>query len=127
MRWRSAAARRSPQPSRARPRRRLRPTTRSIASAPTRCCASRCCRASCPISTRTLPPGPGPASPSTWPTTSPSCSTSSRSEEHTSELQSHSDLVCRLLLEKQKKKCYNLSHINRQHKHTHIKHDIILV
>src|SRR5438034_11711728 len=29
---------------------------------------------------------------------------SSRSEEHTSELQSHSDLVCRLLLEKKKKK-----------------------
>src|SRR5476649_3022738 len=29
-----------------------------------------------------------------------------RSEEHTSELQSHSDLVCRLLLEKKKnKKC----------------------
>src|SRR5438034_10652330 len=27
----------------------------------------------------------------------------SRSEEHTSELQSHSDLVCRLLLEKKKK------------------------
>src|SRR5437588_7736590 len=27
-----------------------------------------------------------------------------RSEEHTSELQSHSDLVCRLLLEKKKKK-----------------------
>src|SRR5438132_8357336 len=33
------------------------------------------------------------------------CSTiSRRSEEHTSELQSHSDLVCRLLLEKKKKK-----------------------
>src|SRR5437588_7307047 len=32
-----------------------------------------------------------------------------RSEEHTSELQSHSDLVCRLLLEKKKK--YNeISH-----------------
>src|SRR2546421_830820 len=31
-------------------------------------------------------------------------SVSSRSEEHTSELQSRSDLVCRLLLEK-KKKC----------------------
>src|SRR5260221_10072249 len=32
-----------------------------------------------------------------WPRpTSPRC----RSEEHTSELQSHSDLVCRLLLEK---------------------------
>src|SRR5438034_8301859 len=30
----------------------------------------------------------------------PSCT---RSEEHTSELQSHSDLVCRLLLEKKKK------------------------
>src|SRR5438132_4504731 len=38
--------------------------------------------------------------------TSASCVTSSarlRSEEHTSELQSHSDLVCRLLLEKKKK------------------------
>src|SRR5437588_9480746 len=31
----------------------------------------------------------------------------SRSEEHTSELQSHSDLVCRLLLEKKKKKKEN--------------------
>src|SRR5260221_10119271 len=30
-----------------------------------------------------------------------------RSEEHTSELQSHSDLVCRLLLEKKKKTKYN--------------------
>src|SRR5438034_8679017 len=30
-------------------------------------------------------------------------STMTRSEEHTSELQSHSDLVCRLLLEKKKK------------------------
>src|SRR5436190_7342948 len=33
---------------------------------------------------------------------------SARSEEHTSELQSHSDLVCRLLLEKKKKQ--NLTH-----------------
>src|SRR5438034_6171099 len=32
-----------------------------------------------------------------------------RSEEHTSELQSHSDLVCRLLLEKKKKKKKNKS------------------
>src|SRR5438132_3516088 len=32
-----------------------------------------------------------------------------RSEEHTSELQSHSDLVCRLLLEKKKKKTRQLS------------------
>src|SRR2546430_10513501 len=30
-----------------------------------------------------------------------------RSEEHTSELQSQSNLVCRLLLEKKKKKTYN--------------------
>src|SRR5260370_17475843 len=34
-----------------------------------------------------------------------------RSEEHTSELQSHLNLVCRLLLEKKKK--YNTTH-NRQ-------------
>src|SRR5260221_7486468 len=33
----------------------------------------------------------------------------SRSEEHTSELQSHSDLVCRLLLEKKKKEQANVS------------------
>src|SRR5438034_1177654 len=31
-----------------------------------------------------------------------------RSEEHTSELQSHSDLVCRLLLEKKKQKTVEL-------------------
>src|SRR5437588_9660604 len=36
-----------------------------------------------------------------------------RSEEHTSELQSHSDLVCRLLLEKKKKK---KKEYNRNHK-----------
>src|SRR5438034_7568003 len=34
----------------------------------------------------------------------PSLTRKLRSEEHTSELQSHSDLVCRLLLEKKKKK-----------------------
>src|SRR5438034_5914914 len=33
-----------------------------------------------------------------------------RSEEHTSELQSHSDLVCRLLLEKKKSRPYATSH-----------------
>src|SRR5260221_1492730 len=32
----------------------------------------------------------------------PDPASGSRSEEHTSELQSHSDLVCRLLLEKKK-------------------------
>src|SRR5438132_7618290 len=33
-----------------------------------------------------------------------------RSEEHTSELQSHSDLVCRLLLEKKKKQIKTQNH-----------------
>src|SRR5438034_5528425 len=37
-----------------------------------------------------------------------------RSEEHTSELQSHSDLVCRLLLEKKKKNTDALSGDLRQ-------------
>src|SRR5437868_12635111 len=40
-----------------------------------------------------------------------------RSEEHTSELQSRFDLVCRLLLEKKKKKKYNRP--TQQHKDTH--------
>src|SRR5438034_1616060 len=40
----------------------------------------------------------------------------SRSEEHTSELQSHSDLVCRLLLEK-KKKNTEKKNIQKQDKH----------
>src|SRR5260221_9891233 len=34
-----------------------------------------------------------------------------RSEEHTSELQSHSDLVCRLLLEKKKNKTKKMNKI----------------
>src|SRR5471032_3674918 len=50
-----------------------------------------------------------------------SCSTdrrfaASRSEEHTSELQSHHDLVCRLLLEKKKK---NGTQIIQAKKKTH--------
>src|SRR5215204_6820064 len=36
-----------------------------------------------------------------------------RSEEHTSELQSHSDLVCRLLLEKKKAKELHAGHAAR--------------
>src|SRR5438132_3330859 len=39
-----------------------------------------------------------------------------RSEEHTSELQSHSDLVCRLLLEKKKKQTY---HTHKNNTSTH--------
>src|SRR6266704_7185348 len=46
-----------------------------------------------------------------------------RSEEHTSELQSRFDLVCRLLLEKKKKHDYSLSYrikkvIRRKHEKT---------
>src|SRR5438034_1931150 len=55
-----------------------------------------------------LPAPFGPTSPTRWPPVI--CQERSwkrtwpprRSEEHTSELQSHSDLVCRLLLEKKK-------------------------
>src|SRR5690348_18073367 len=67
------------------------------------------------------------ASPPSWrdPTTS-----SSRSEEHTSELQSPVHLVCRLLLEKKKKKKHKKTHTttthttNRHHKirPTHDRH-----
>src|SRR5215211_8396348 len=39
-----------------------------------------------------------------------------RSEEHTSELQSHSDLVCRLLLEKKKKKKKYIIHKKKKKK-----------
>src|SRR5438034_8520026 len=40
------------------------------------------------------------------PSTAVVCNGEIRSEEHTSELQSHSDLVCRLLLEKKKEPAY---------------------
>src|SRR5438034_7938653 len=52
-----------------------------------------CDRLEAAVSQATLPWRSGPRS-----------SRERRSEEHTSELQSHSDLVCRLLLEKKKKK-----------------------
>src|SRR5690242_21084474 len=57
-----------------------------------------------------------------------------RSEEHTSELQSHVNLVCRLLLEKKKKhkhryrkrrKTKNIRTINQWHKNTHSVHRIM--
>src|SRR5436190_9660106 len=46
---------------------------------------------------------------------------SSRSEEHTSELQSHSDLVCRLLLEKKKKKQLHHADLTRRSLHSRSK------
>src|SRR2546427_7670840 len=42
-----------------------------------------------------------------------------RSEEHTSELQSQSNLVCRLLLEKKKKKATTGSTRTRQSRHSY--------
>src|SRR6266480_5422017 len=50
--------------------------------------------------------------PSKWP------SSMKRSEEHTSELQSHVNLVCRLLLEKKKKKHKNIISIKKKKKKT---------
>src|SRR5690242_21533327 len=46
----------------------------------------------------------------------------SRSEEHTSELQSHVNLVCRLLLEKKKKKKKEIKTKNTKNKKNHSKH-----
>src|SRR4051812_50126817 len=40
-------------------------------------------------------------------------SLAARSEEHTSELQSHVNLVCRLLLEKKKKRIQKYKHISQ--------------
>src|SRR2546427_6059208 len=57
---------------------------------------------------------------STWPSFRPR--SDSRSEEHTSELQSQSNLVCRLLLEKKKKKRLEITHRaynNNRPIHTH--------
>src|SRR5207248_11681744 len=70
------------------------PGSRRVKRAATRCATS--------------PPARTPA----WRRTSASTShrTPKRSEEHTSELQSPYDLVCRLLLEKKKKQIYTLPH-----------------
>src|SRR2546430_7373117 len=53
------------------------------------CLARNCSRSCC--------------SSASWRCSSGRCSSHTRSEEHTSELQSQSNLVCRLLLEKKKK------------------------
>src|SRR2546427_6727542 len=50
-----------------------------------------------------------------------------RSEEHTSELQSQSNLVCRLLLEKKKKKHDTENtyiHSDRSHENSHVLADL---
>ena len=48
-----------------------------------------------------------------------------RSEEHTSELQSHSDLVCRLLLEKKKKKYRKPHNYNKKKNDNHKYYDMV--
>src|SRR5260370_15657476 len=55
-----------------------------------------------PPARRSYPTAWNPAARNRWANASGS-GNSSRSEEHTSELQSHLNLVCRLLLEKKKK------------------------
>src|SRR5215211_8769855 len=69
---------------------------------------SRRCAGSC---SRARPAAPSPARRARR---RRSCT--SRSEEHTSELQSHSDLVCRLLLEKKKKKKNTTVYIKKKKK-----------
>src|SRR5438477_8882426 len=48
-----------------------------------------------------------------------------RSEEHTSELQSHVNLVCRLLLEKKKKK--KIKSIYKIYKDVHITNNLTII
>src|SRR6266446_8007763 len=52
-----------------------------------------------------------------WSTTPTSAWRSRRSEEHTSELQSPCNLVCRLLLEKKKNKTYHLLFLRKKKIH----------
>src|SRR2546430_7383306 len=75
------------------------PASRVWASSAFPCCATTSCRCST---------GHAPISPCDCLTGRRRSRTRSRSEEHTSELQSQSNLVCRLLLEKKKK--YNTCH-----------------
>src|SRR5438874_13295431 len=73
---------------------------------------------SCTNGPRKIPPRPRAARPaSTIPAISAACAgRRSRSEEHTSELQSRRDLVCRLLLEKKKKKKIHTQKKNNKRK-----------
>src|SRR5690606_41530266 len=91
------------------------PYTTLFRSSSTSVCGSSATSSSRPRSTATSSPRRGVISPrrrSTWASTSaPSASSSPsssssfvRSEEHTSELQSRENLVCRLLLEKKKQR-----------------------
>src|SRR5690606_18003275 len=47
-----------------------------------------------------------------------------QSEEHTSELQSRENLVCRLLLEKKKKQCDYSKEMNKRRRSSNLKHEV---
>src|SRR5699024_11540781 len=78
--------------------RRLRPLRPGVRRAP----LHRCHHAGLTSRRRACPPSPTSTRPSAATRPSGPSWTTSRSEEHTSELQSRFDLVCRLLLEKKK-------------------------
>src|SRR2546429_1715720 len=71
-----------------------------------------------PISCPSDGPGAGPTNKAGWPAAASARSTP-RSEEHTSELQSRLHLVCRLLLEKKKKRAIStiVLKLNKVHRH----------
>src|SRR2546430_4399760 len=71
--------------------------------------AARSCLAIARRSSTTTRASSGPATPATC----------GRSEEHTSELQSQSNLVCRLLLEKKKVRCTTLLERPHFQQHAH--------
>src|SRR6266851_4745551 len=58
--------------------------------------------------------GPGPSLLPMGVTVARAAARGPRSEEHTSELQSHHDLVCRLLLEKKKQQKYTITNIKKK-------------
>src|SRR6266536_4211151 len=62
------------------------------------------------------------ASPGAW----PGCPAAARSEEHTSELQSRVDLVCRLLLEKKKNSLHDSLLIRKEEHKTEL-HSLVKI
>src|SRR5688572_31865367 len=62
-------------------------------------------------------PEPRPPMPRPWPPPPAPVPREPRSEEHTSELQSQSNLVCRLLLEKKKNQRQNSEQQNDERSH----------
>src|SRR5438874_7366099 len=85
----------------------FRSTCRPSPSRPTRSCAFVTGNAWSATTLRApLPPLTKAAASSPW-----------RSEEHTSELQSRRDLVCRLLLEKKKENTYTVNHYDNLFEH----------